>query len=159
MANKSTLDFVSVDQIWLGEFACKGFLSNLTDYVDSWGRAPNWYQQHWDGGTYNGTVYGIWTWTDVRGLWYWKDLLQQAQVSADDLKTWNGYVESAQKLNQKFKPNGMNGTILFDTYYSQDLWFPYLWMLGGDIVHSRIGIRLRERIGFPLITAQKEFRP
>ncbi len=137
MANKSTLDFVSVDQIWLGEFASKGFLSNLTDYVDSWGRAPNWYQQHWDGGTYNGTVYGIWTWTDVRGLWYWKDLLQQAQVSEDDLKTWNGYVESAQKLNQKFKPNGMNGTILFDTYYSQDLWFPYLWMLGGDIVQLK----------------------
>ncbi|MGH9974988.1 MAG: extracellular solute-binding protein, partial [Nitrososphaeraceae archaeon] len=73
MADKSALDFVSVDQIWLGEFASKGFLSNLTDYVDSWGRAPNWYQQHWDGGTYNGTVYGIWTWTDVRGLWYWKD--------------------------------------------------------------------------------------
>ncbi|MGI0045416.1 MAG: extracellular solute-binding protein, partial [Nitrososphaeraceae archaeon] len=132
VSNKSAIDFVSVDQIWLGEFASKGLLSNLTTYVDDWARAPNWYQQHWDGGTYNGTIYGIWTWTDVRGLWYWKDLLQQSQIDVDDLKTWKGYIGSAQKLNQEFEAAGINGTILFDTYYSQDLWFPYLWMLGGD---------------------------
>ena len=64
-------------------------------------------------------------------------MLRQAQVNADDLKTWNGYIESAQKLNQKLKPNEVNGTILFDTYNSQDLWFPYLWMLGGDIVQLK----------------------
>lgn len=64
MSNKSALDIVSVDQIWLGEFASKGLLSNLTVYVDNWGRASDWYQQHWDGGTYERTVYGIWTWTD-----------------------------------------------------------------------------------------------
>jgi multiple sugar transport system substrate-binding protein len=149
MTNKSTIDFISVDQIWLGEFASKGLLSNLTAYVDSWGRAPDWYQQHWDGGNYNGTVYSIWTWTDVRGIWYWKDLLRQAQVNADDLKTWNGYIESAQKLNQKLKPNEVNGTILFDTYYSQDLWFPYLWMLGGDIVQLKDGHPTKGTYWFP----------
>ena len=149
MTNKSTIDFISVDQIWLGEFASKGLLSNLTAYVDSWGRAPDWYQQHWDGGNYNGTVYSIWTWTDVRGIWYWKDLLRQAQVNADDLKTWKGYIESAQKLNQKLKPNEVNGTILFDTYYSQDLWFPYLWMLGGDIVQLKDGHPTKGTYWFP----------
>ena len=44
MSNKSAIDFLSVDQIWLGEFASKGLLSNLTAYADAWGRAPNWYQ-------------------------------------------------------------------------------------------------------------------
>ena len=39
MSNKSAIDFVSVDQIWLGEFASKGLLSNLTTYVDGWARA------------------------------------------------------------------------------------------------------------------------
>jgi multiple sugar transport system substrate-binding protein len=149
MSNKSAIDFVSVDQIWLGEFASKGLLSNLTTYVDDWARASNWYQQHWDGGTYNGTVYGIWTWTDVRGLWYWKDLLQQSQIDADDLKTWKGYVGSAQKLNQELKPAGINGTVLFDTYYSQDLWFPYLWMLGGDILQLRDGHPTKGTYWFP----------
>jgi multiple sugar transport system substrate-binding protein len=149
VSNKSAIDFVSVDQIWLGEFASKGLLSNLTTYVDDWARAPNWYQQHWDGGTYNGTVYGIWTWTDVRGLWYWKDLLQQSQIDADDLKTWKGYIGSAEKLNQEFEAAGINGTILFDTYYSQDLWFPYLWMLGGDIVQLRDGHPTKGTYWFP----------
>ena len=149
MSNKSAIDFLSVDQIWLGEFASKGLLSNLTAYADAWGRAPNWYQQHWDGGTFNGTVYGIWAWTDVRGLWYWKDLLRQAQINADDLKTWKGYIESSQKLNQELRPKGMNGTVLFDTYYSQDLWFPYLWMLGGDLVQLRDGHPTKGRYWFP----------
>lgn len=149
VSNKSAIDFVSVDQIWLGEFASKGLLSNLTTYVDGWTRAPNWYQQHWDGGTYNGTVYGIWTWTDVRGLWYWKDLLRQSQIDADDLKTWKGYIGSAQKLNQEFEAASINGTILFDTYYSQDLWFPYLWMLGGDIVQLRDGHPTKGTYWFP----------
>ena len=149
VSNKSAIDFVSVDQIWLGEFASKGLLSNLTTYVEGWARAPNWYQQHWDGGTYNGTVYGIWTWTDVRGLWYWKDLLQQSQIDVDDLKTWKGYIGSAQKLNQEIEAAEINGTILFDTYYSQDLWFPYLWMLGGDIVQLRDGHPTKGTYWFP----------
>ena len=149
MSNKSAIDFISVDQIWLGEFASKGLLSNLTTYTDNWERASDWYQQHWDGGTYNGTVYGIWTWTDVRGLWYWKDLLRQAQINAGDIKTWKGYIESAQRLNQELTPRGINGTILFDTYYSQDLWFPYLWMLGGDIVQLKEGHPTKGTYWFP----------
>lgn len=158
MSNKSALDIVSVDQIWLGEFASKGLLSNLTAYVDNWGRSPDWYQQHWDGGTYERTVYGIWTWTDVRGLWYWKDMLRQAQVNATDLKTWNGYVESVQTLNNQLKPSGVKGTILFDTYYSQDLWFPYLWMQGGDIVQLKDGHPTKGKYWFPAYNSTEGIR-
>ena len=158
MSNKSALDIVSVDQIWLGEFASKGLLSNLTAYVDNWGRSPDWYQQHWDGGTYERTVYGIWTWTDVRGLWYWKDMLRQAQVNATDLKTWNGYVESVQTLNNQLKPSGVKGTILFDTYYSQDLWFPYLWMQGGDIVQLKDGHPTKGKYWFPSYNSTEGIR-
>lgn len=149
MSNKSSVDVISVDQIWLGEFASKGLLSNLTDYVEKWERASDWYQEHWDGGTYNGSVYGIWTWTDVRGIWFWNDLLQQAQVNPENLRIWKGYIDSAQKLNQVLKTAGLNGTVLFDTYYSQDMWFPYLWMLGGDIVELRDGHPTKGTYWFP----------
>jgi multiple sugar transport system substrate-binding protein len=158
MSNRSALDIVSVDQIWLGEFASKGLLSNLTSYVDNWGRGPDWYQQHWDGGTYGRTVYGIWTWTDVRGIWYWKDMLLQAQVNATDLKTWNGYIESVRKLNDQLEPHGVNGTILFDTYYSQDLWFPYLWMQGGDIVQLKDGHPSKGKYWFPTYNSTEGVR-
>jgi multiple sugar transport system substrate-binding protein len=158
MSNKTPVDIVSVDQIWLGEFASKGLLSNLSGYVDMWGRASDWYQQHWDGGTYKGTVYGIWTWTDVRGIWYWKDLLRQAQVNPESLKTWKGYIDSAQKLNQVFKSAGLNGTVLFDTYYSQDMWFPYLWMLGGDILEPREGHPTKGTYWFPTYNSSEGIR-
>jgi multiple sugar transport system substrate-binding protein len=98
MTNQTPVDLVSVDQIWLGEFAEKGLLTDLTNYVMKWGRASDWYQTNFAGGVYKGKVYGIWTWTDARGLWYWKDLLNQAGVDPNLLKTWNGYIESAKKL-------------------------------------------------------------
>jgi hypothetical protein len=32
------------------------------------------------------------------------------------------------------KGQGIQGTVLNGANYSPDLWYPYLWMLGGDIV-------------------------
>ena len=66
-----------LDQIWLGEFAQKHLLTDLTNYTEKWGRASDWYESNRDGMTYNGSIYGIWAWTDVRGMWYWKDLLNE----------------------------------------------------------------------------------
>jgi multiple sugar transport system substrate-binding protein len=60
LGNKTPVDLVSVDQIWLGEFAEKGYLIDLTDRVKSWGRASDWYQTNFAGGVYKGKVYGIW---------------------------------------------------------------------------------------------------
>ena len=39
-------------------------------------------------------------------MWYWKDLLNQTGVDPDSLKTWNGYLASAQKIEAALKGNG-----------------------------------------------------
>jgi multiple sugar transport system substrate-binding protein len=67
LGNKSAIDLISLDQIWLGDFAQRGYLTNLTDYVKSWGRSSDWYQTNLNGGVYEGKLFGIWAWTDVRG--------------------------------------------------------------------------------------------
>jgi ABC-type glycerol-3-phosphate transport system substrate-binding protein len=36
MANQNSIDIMSVDQIWLREFAEKGFLTDLTDREQNW---------------------------------------------------------------------------------------------------------------------------
>ena len=92
-----SIDLISLDQIWLGEFAQKGLLTDLTNYTKNWGRQNDWYQENWDGGIYGGKVYGIWAWTDIRGIWYWKDLLGKAGVNPDSLKTWDGYIAGCKK--------------------------------------------------------------
>src|SRR5919197_6670976 len=149
LTNKTPVDLVSVDQIWLGEFAQKGLLTDLTNYVMKWGRASDWYQANLAGEVYKGKIYGIWTWTDARGIWYWKDLINKAGVDPTLLKTWDGYIASAKKLDEVLKNQGIQGTILFNTTYSPDMWYPYLWMLGGDIIKQKSGHPTKGTYWFP----------
>jgi multiple sugar transport system substrate-binding protein len=131
ITNGTSVDIVALDQIWLGEFAQKGLLIDLTNYTKKWGRLSDWYQSNIDGMVYNKSIYGIWAWTDVRGIWYWKDLLNKAGVNPNSLQTWDGYIQSAKKLNSVLRTKGMEGVYLSGANQSPDLWYPYLWMLGG----------------------------
>lgn len=138
--NKTEIDLITLDQIWLGEFAEKGFLTDLTNYTKSWGRQNDWYEESWDGGFYKDTIYAIWAWTDIRGIWYWKDMLDKAGVDPNSLRTWDGYTEAAKKLNTVLRPEGIEGVHLVGASHSPDIeFYPYLWMLGGNILTMKTG--------------------
>jgi multiple sugar transport system substrate-binding protein len=150
------IDIITVDQIWLGEFAQKELLTDLTNYTEKqWDRDGHeeWYFQNWEGGKYQSGIYGIWAWTDVRGTWYWKDLLQKAGVDPNLLKTWNGYIEAAKKLNRILRPEGIEGVHLVGAVHSPDLWYPYLWMLGGEILQQREGHPIKDVYWFPVFNS------
>jgi multiple sugar transport system substrate-binding protein len=140
---------LSLDQIWLGEFAQKGLLTDLTNYTEKWGRSSEWYESNLDGGVYNDKIYGIWYETDVRGTWYWKDLLNQTNVDPDMLKTWDGYIAAAKKLNTVLRPQGIEGVHLTGASHSPDVWYPYLWMLGGAILESKPGHPTKDFYWYP----------
>src|ERR687898_1022333 len=125
LANQTPIDVISVDQIWLGEFAEKGLLTDLMNETKSWGRISDLYESNIDGMTYNNSIYGVWAWTDVRGIWYWKDLLNEVGVDPNLLKIWDGYIESAEKLNSVLRPRGIEGVHLTGASHSLDLWYPY----------------------------------
>ena len=144
-----SVDLISLDQIWLGDFAQKGLLTDLTNYTKNWGRQNDWYDENWNGGIYGGKVFGIWAWTDIRGIWYWKDLLDKAGVNPDSLKTWDGYIAAAKKLNTVLRPQGIEGVHLTGVSHSPDLWYPYLWMLGGQILKMKSGHPTKDSYWFP----------
>jgi multiple sugar transport system substrate-binding protein len=158
LSNKTnSFDLASIDQIWLGEFAAKGLLTDLSNLTKKWGRLSDFYEISLDGMIYNDKIYGIWAWTDVRGMWYWKDILNKSNVNPDSLKTWNGYLAEAKKINntiQAAKKEG-NNTLLQsmhlngDVGTAVDMWYPYLWMLGGTIVESRSGHPTNDTYWFP----------
>jgi len=158
LGNHSAIDLISVDQIWLGEFAEKGLLMDLTNFTHKWGRSSDWYQANWDGGSYNKKIYGIWAWTDVRGIWYWKDLLKEANIDPASLMTWNGYLASAKILNEKLKDKGSEGMYLVAASHSPDLWYPYLWMLGGDILELKEGHPTKGSYWFPAYNSSQGVR-
>ena len=139
ITNGTSIDIATIDQIWLGEFAQKGYLTDLTNRSTSWGKLSDFYEENIGGMTYNHKIYGIWPWTDVRGIWYWKDLLNKAGVDPNSLKTWSGYIESARKLNSILRPEGIEGVNLAAADQSPDVWYPYLWMLGGQILTTKNG--------------------
>ena len=155
--NTNRIDLVSVDQIWLGEFAEKGLLTDLTNMTKKWGRLSDFYEANLDGMIYNDKIYGIWAWTDVRGIWYWKDMLNKSNINPDSLKSWNGYLAAAKKINntiQAAKKEGNNTLIQpmhlnGDVGTAVDMWYPYLWMLGGSIVESRPGHPAKDLYWFP----------
>ena len=136
-SNLTNVGLFSIDQPWLGALVEKGLLENLTRYTTDWNRSSDWNENNWKGGIYNNDTYGIWAWTDVRALWYWKDLLNQSGIDPNSLKTWNGYLDAAKKLKSSLpetEPAHLVGAI-----HSPDMWYPYLWMLGGDILEQRSG--------------------
>jgi multiple sugar transport system substrate-binding protein len=139
MAGKTPIDLISVDQIWLGEFAQGGFLTDLSDRAKIWGKQGDWYQTNWEGGKYNGEVYGIWAWTDIRSMWYWKDLLNKAGVNPQSLETWDGYLAGSKALGNALKGQGIQPMHLVGASHSPDMWYPYLWMLGGEILKQKSG--------------------
>jgi multiple sugar transport system substrate-binding protein len=99
LSNQTPIDIITVNQIWLDEFAQKGFLTDLTNYTTQrWNRDGNeeWYFENWEGGKSQGRIYGIWATTDIRGIWYWKDMLDEASVDPNSLKTWDGYILQQQ---------------------------------------------------------------
>src|SRR5829696_2185552 len=149
LSNGNSVDMVSIDQIWLGEFAEKGLLRNLTDEFEEWGRASDLYEANLDGCVYNNTIYGLWLWTDTRGMWYWKDMLQEAGVDPESLKTWDGYISAAVKLNDFFGDRVTQGVHLWTALYGPDMWYPYLWMLGGEILELREGHPTKGVYWFP----------
>jgi multiple sugar transport system substrate-binding protein len=149
LSKGESVDIISLDQIWLGEFAQRGLIENLTQKFEEWGRIPDLYEPNLDGSVYNGTLYALWLWTDVRSMWYWKDMLQEAGVDPESLKTWDGYISAAVKLNDFFGDNITQGVHLVGASHDPDMWYPYLWMLGGEILQLREGHPTKGPYWFP----------
>src|SRR5215204_4291556 len=149
LSNGDPIDIISIDQQWLADFAERGLLKNLTADFEQWGRMSDLYEGNLDGCVYNNTLYGLWLWTDVRGIWYWKDMLQEAGVDPESLKTWDGYISAAVRLKDFFGDRVVQGVHLIGAPHARDLWYPYLWMLGGEILELREGHPTKGVYWFP----------
>jgi multiple sugar transport system substrate-binding protein len=111
-----------------------------------------------DGCVYNNTIYGLWLWTDTRGIWYWKDMLQEAGVDPEALKTWDGYISAAEKLDDFFGDRVTQGVHLRNAPHEPDMWYPYLWMLGGEILELRQGHPTKGVYWFPSYNSSEGIR-
>ena len=91
-------------------------------------------------------------------MWYWKDLLKKADVDPESLSSWSGYLNGAKKLQEKLRGNGTEGMYLVAASHSPDLWYPYLWMLGGQILEYDDGHPTKGRYWFPAYNSSQGVR-
>ncbi len=104
LQSRSGADVISLDGIWVGEFAEAGYIKPLHEVADA---AEDW--EGWDqipeavqgAASYNGEPYGIPQGTDGRVIFFNKDLFEQAGLPTDWQPTsWEEILEAAEALKQ-----------------------------------------------------------
>ncbi len=80
-------------------------------------------------------------------------------MDPNSIRTWNGYIEGAKKLNTILRPEGIEGVHLVGASHSPDIdCYPYLWMLGGDIIAQKPGHPTKGDYWFPIYNSSKGVR-
>ncbi|CAN5713035.1 N/A [soil metagenome] len=98
-------DVISIDGIWVGEFAQAGFIAPLDQVVgpevgdwEGWGQIPEAVQGLM---AFEGQRYGVPAGTDGRILYYRKDLFEQAGLPTDWQPTsWQDVLDAARQLKE-----------------------------------------------------------
>lgn len=129
------LDIVSLDQPEVGDFAAAGFTTDLTDWIErDMDGLSSYLPAHREATKFQGRWHAIWIFTDMRLLWYWQDLVEEAGVNPpEDMLTWDGYIESCQQLDEALSDQGIEGCLLIGQPWVADWTMPYAWMQGGDL--------------------------
>lgn len=96
-------DLAREDSFLIGSDATAGYLTPLDSYLNSW---PE-YKQQWFPSmqtitTFNGHNYGVMDGTDVRLIWYNKDIFQKAGLPTTwQPQTWGDIIQAAQTIKAK----------------------------------------------------------
>lgn len=96
-------DVISIDGIWVGEFAEAGYILPLNEVIgpeaddwEGWDQIPEAVQQNM---SFQGERYGVPSGTDGRVLYFNKDLFEQAGLPTDWQPTsWDEILETARTL-------------------------------------------------------------
>lgn len=98
-------DLMTFDGFWLPEFVDGGLLQPVTELVGEEALTWEGWEQIPDGIKnilgYNGNIYGIPRGTDVRVIWYNRDILEQAGLSRDWQPTsWAELLDAARAIKE-----------------------------------------------------------
>jgi multiple sugar transport system substrate-binding protein len=129
----SDFDILSMDVIWVPEFARAGWLRNLSNLLSEDER-KEFFPGPMDAVTYKGKVYAIPWYIDAGILYYRKDLLKKYSFSPP--KTWQELVDIARYITSKEK--GLYGFIWQGKQYEGLVCnvLEYFWSNGGDVLKN-----------------------
>jgi len=96
-------DIVREDSFLIGSDATAGYLAPLDSYLNSWPEyKQQWFPSMQSITTFNGHNYGIMNGTDVRLVWYNKDIFQKAGLPTTwQPQSWGDILKAAQTIKAK----------------------------------------------------------
>ncbi|MEJ7761545.1 MAG: ABC transporter substrate-binding protein [Thermomicrobiales bacterium] len=138
-AGDESADIVSMDVPFVPEFAAAGWTANLSDALPDAEREA-FFSGTIEGATYDGEIYGIPWYNNGPGLFYRKDLLEEAGLEApksyEELVTAAKQLQTADRSGFIFQAAQTEGGLIS--------WLETLWGHGGDILDAEGGIALGE---------------
>jgi len=98
-------DLVKEDSFLIGSDATAGYLTPLNKYLATWPDYANeWYPDMQAITTFHGNNYGVMNGTDVRGIWYNKNIFKQAGLPTNwQPHTWADILSAARTIQAKVK--------------------------------------------------------
>lgn len=132
---KNPPDLVRFDLPWTPEFAAMGSLEDLTDDVKGWKDFADFYPFRLQTVNYRGKIYGIPSNSNCLAIFYNKDLVREAGITAPP-KDWAQLEDYARRLTRK-KAGAIDvAGLLFGAKRNETIPFqflPFVWQNGGSI--------------------------
>jgi multiple sugar transport system substrate-binding protein len=113
----------------MNTFAGSGLLADLTERVEEWGQADQYYKGPWDGCQVEGRTLGIPNNSNCLALYYNTEMLDAANVEPP--ATWDELADTAQRLTSGGRFGLAMSAIRTEEGVFQFL--PFLWQAGGDL--------------------------
>lgn len=122
-------DIAIVDNVSMNSLAGSGLLADLTERVEDWGQADQYYKGPWDGCQVDGKSLGIPNNSNCLALYYNTRMLDSAGVKPPT--TWDQLADTAQRLTSGERFGLAMSAIRTEEGVFQFL--PFLWQAGGDL--------------------------
>jgi multiple sugar transport system substrate-binding protein len=137
VAQDSTVDIISMDVPFVPEFAAAGWTQPMDEFLTEEERAE-FFGGTIDGATYDGQLYGIPWYNNGPGLFYRRDLLEEAGIEPpatyDDLVSASKELATADLSGYIFQAVQTEGGVIN--------WLEYLWGHGGDLLDENMEVIL-----------------
>ncbi len=105
-------DVVFEDSFMIGSDAAAGYLLPINKYVNKWEGWKHFYTAMQKITEFHGKIYGVMNGSDVRGLWYNKEIFAKAGIKMPwQPKTWADILKAAKLIKEK-----VPGVIPFSMY-------------------------------------------
>jgi len=136
-------DVIGFDQFWVPEFAEARFLLPLDQFLQNWQDRDQYYDTMLAMGSFKGKTYMIMRQTDVRMLFYHKQILKDAGIPLPwQPKNWDEIIATAEKLKQKFPdiiPLQINAGVEMGEATTMQGFLMLLYGAGGELYDQSSG--------------------